>query len=272
LFLPSYFCGWATDSRIAISGLSGFSPTGFPAFPLFRFSAFPPMSPREQFDYAEKRTFWGRFGFGIGLCAAGAVVVVVFSQALSGHKGPNLHKAPELVMIRPLAAPPPPPPPPPQMVQRQQVTEQTMVNDQDITPDDQPKEAPASLGTSIQGNGPPDAFGLGRHDTGIFSGQGVGGGQGVGNRFGSYFSGVKEALSDALRQNPLTRDASFNIKVRIWADLTGRITRAKLVESTGDAAIDQAIKTVVLIGRQLPDTPSGMNMPIELHLTARRPN
>jgi stage V sporulation protein SpoVS len=44
------------------------------------------------------------------------------------------------------------------------------------------------------------------------------------------------------------------------------------VESTGDAAIDQAIKTVVLIGRQLPDTPSGMDMPIELHLTARRPN
>jgi TonB family protein len=79
-------------------------------------------------------------------------------------------------------------------------------------------------------------------------------------------------LAEVLRQNPLTRNASFNIKVRIWADLTGRITRAKLVESTGDAAIDRTIRTGVLIGRQLPDTPEGMKMPIELHLTARRVN
>jgi len=159
------------------------------------------------------------------------------------------------------------------MVQKQQVTEQTMVNDQEITPEEQaPEEPAASLGTGIVGNGPADAFGLGHRDTGIFSGQGGGGGQGTGNHFGSYFSQVKEALSDALHQNPLTRSASFNIKVRIWADITGRITRAKLVESTGDPAIDQTIKTAVLIGRQLPDTPDGMQMPIELHLTARRPN
>ena len=79
-------------------------------------------------------------------------------------------------------------------------------------------------------------------------------------------------MSEALRQNALTRTAIFNIKVRIWADLTGRITRAKLVESTGDPAVDQVIKTGVLIGRQLPDTPDGMRMPIELHFTARRAN
>ena len=60
-------------------------------------------------------------------------------------------------------------------------------------------EPAASLGTNIVGNGPADGFGLGRKDTGIFSGQGGGGGQGTGNRFGSYFSQVKEALSDALR-------------------------------------------------------------------------
>ena len=112
---------------------------------------------------------------------------------------------------------------------------------------------------------------MGRRDTGIF--QGIGGGvQGTGNRFGSYFSQVKDTLAEVLRQNPLTRSANFSVKVRIWADLTGRITRAKLVESTGDSAVDQAIKTRVLIGRQLPDTPEGIHMPIELHLTARRVN
>ena len=157
------------------------------------------------------------------------------------------------------------------MVQRQQVTEQTVVNDQDIRPEDQPQEDPApSLGTGLTGNGP-DAFGLGRKDTGIFQGN-SGGGQGTGSRFGSYFGGVKQALSEALRQNSQTRSASFNVKVRIWADLTGRISKAVLVESSGDPTVDQAIKTGVLIGRQLPDTPEGMRMPIELHFTARRPN
>lgn len=231
------------------------------------------MSPHEEFDYGEKRSLWDRFGFAISLCVIGVVVVVLFGQVLKGHKGPRQHKAPELVMIRPITLTPPPPPPPPQIVQRQQVTEQTMVNDQDVTPEEQaPEEPAASLGTGIVGNGPADAFGLGERDTGIFAGQGGAGGQGTGNRFGSYFSQVKEALSDALRQNPRTRNASFNVKVRIWADLTGRITRAKLVESTGDAAVNEALKSGVLIGRQLPDTPDGMNMPVELHLTARRPN
>jgi TonB family protein len=231
------------------------------------------MSPHEQFDYSEKRNFWGRFGFAICLCAGAVVVVVLFSQVLKGNKGPRIRKAPELVMIRPVNPTTPPPPPPPQMVQKQQVSEQTMVNDQEITPEEQaPEEPSASLGTNIQGNGPPDGFGLGRRDTGIFSGKGGGGGQGTGNRFGSYFSQVKETLAEVLRQNPLTRSANFNIKVRIWADLTGRITRAKLVESTGDTAIDRTIKAGVLIGRQLPDTPEGMSMPIELHITARRMN
>ena len=231
-----------------------------------------PMSPHEQFNYTEKRGFWGRFGFVIGLCAVGVVVVLLFSQVLARHGGTPRHKAAELVMIRPVTASTPPPPPPPQVVQRPQVTEQTVVNDQEIAPEEQaPAEPAAALGTNIVGNGP-DAFGLGRRDTGIFAGQGGAGGQGSGNKFGSYFSQVKEVLSDVLRQNPLTRSARFSIKVRIWADITGRVVKAKLMESTGDSAIDQAIRTGVLVGRQLPDTPEGMKMPIELHLAARRSN
>jgi TonB family protein len=231
------------------------------------------MSPREQFDYSEKRTFFGRFGFAIGVCVVAGVVAVLFSQVFASRGKPQRHKSSEMVMIRPVTSQTPPPPPPQQIVQKQQMTEQTVVNDQDIAPADQPPEDPAaSLGTNITGNGPADGFGLGRRDTGIFSGQGGGGGQGGTNPFGSYFGGIKQALIEALRQNPLTRSASFNIKVRIWADLTGRITKARLVESTGDPAVDQAIKSGVLVGRQLPDTPEGMRMPVELHLTACRPN
>ena len=231
------------------------------------------MSSYDQFDYREKPTFWGRFGFAIGIVGVGAVVVVLFSQMFTGHSGPAPRRAQEVVMIRPLSPLPPPPPPPPQeLTPRMQNQEQTLVNDQDVKPAEQPAAEPAaSLGTGIQGNGPGDGFGLGRRDTGLFAGGGAGG-SGTGNPYGSYFAQIRDQLGEALRQNALTRDGSFDVKVRIWADLTGRITRARLVQSTGEPAIDRAITDGVLLGRRLPDTPDGMRMPIELHFSARRPN
>ena len=82
-----------------------------------------------------------------------------------------------------------------------------------------------------------------------------------------------KSISDALGQNSHTRSASFNIKVRIWSDAGGRITRAKLAEHTGDPAVDQAIEHEVLDGFQLKEPPpDGMPMPIVMRLSARRPN
>jgi outer membrane biosynthesis protein TonB len=62
------------------------------------------------------------------------------------------------------------------------------------------------------------------------------------------------------------------VKIKIWSDLTGRITRVRLADSTGDVAVDEAIRTDALLGHQLPDIPEGMRMPIELRLNLRRPN
>ena len=79
-------------------------------------------------------------------------------------------------------------------------------------------------------------------------------------------------MTDALGRNPVTRNASFDVKVKIWSDLTGRIVRVRLADSTGDVAVDEAIRTDALLGSQLPDIPTGMRMPIELRLNLRRPN
>ena len=52
-----------------------------------------------------------------------------------------------------------------------------------------------------------------------------------------------------------------------------RVTRASLVSSTGDPAVDAAIKADVLTGLQLDaPPPEGMPLPIVMRLTARRPN
>jgi TonB family protein len=63
------------------------------------------------------------------------------------------------------------------------------------------------------------------------------------------------------------------IEVRVWPDATGRITRAKLDRSTGDAALDAAIRDEALSGLQLQQPPpEGMPTPIVLRVSARRPN
>ena len=92
-------------------------------------------------------------------------------------------------------------------------------------------------------------------------------------KWGWYASQVQARVSEALRGNARTRAASGRVEVRIWADTTGRITRAKLIGTTGDSAIDRAIEGEALTGLRLSEPPpDGMPMPIVMRVTARRPN
>ena len=176
-------------------------------------------------------------------------------------------------MIKPILPPPPAPPPPPptpQLQPKQEMMEQAPVDEQEAKPEPQAAPAPV-IGTNVQGNGGPDAFGLGGNKTGGFL-AGSGGKSG-GSRFGWYAAQVQQTLTEALHRNPLTRDADFVVKLRIWADATGRIERSKIAGSTGDPKIDQALTSEILSGRQLAEPPpSGMPMPIVLRFTDRRPN
>lgn len=139
-------------------------------------------------------------------------------------------------------------------------------------PKDEPP--PAALGTNIKGPGGSDAFGLGSagNGGGIGLGQGGGGGR-QGSKWGWYAGQVQSKVAEALRQNRLTRNASLRVEVRVWADMTGRITRAQLSGSTGDANLDRTLQNEVLAGLRLAEPPpEGMPMPIVLRLSARRPN
>jgi len=228
------------------------------------------MRDSDQFGYEEKRGFMGRFGFAFGILGVALVMVALFSQAFSGHHDAPLLRKQDVVMVKTVTPPPPPPPPPPQTVQKQEMMEQTPL-DNEVKPEEAPVDQAPVGGTNIQGNGPPDAFGLSGHGNGFL--QGGRGGNSGGSRFGWYASEVIASVGEALRQNPHTRDASFNVRVRIWSDVTGRITRAKLAESTGDKLVDNAISTEVLTGFQLKEPPpDGMPMPIVMRLVARRPN
>ncbi len=132
--------------------------------------------------------------------------------------------------------------------------------------DEPPKEA---LGTGIKGEGAGLA-GLGAAGNGGgFGGAKSGGG---GSKWGWYAGQVQARVADALRRDRRTMNARLEVRVRIWADSTGRISRAKLEGSSGDPKLDAALQSEVLAGLQLSEPPPpGMPMPIVMRLTARRP-
>jgi TonB family protein len=231
------------------------------------------MSQHHQSEYSEKRGFGARYGFVIGIVLVAGVAVLLFNKMLSGPKGPPPRKPQEMVMIKPPPPPPtpPPPPPPPQEALRQQMMEQAPVDEQEAKPEPQEAAAP-TIGTNIAGNGPADGFGL-TGNKGGFLGGGLNSGRANRSKFGWYANLVIRSFSEALSQNPRTRNASFNVQVRIWSDVGGRVTRAKLAESTGDPALDEALGNEILRGFQLKEPPpEDMPMPIVMRLTARRPN
>ncbi len=204
-----------------------------------------------------------------------AVLVIGALVAVFAFKDnkPAQSKPPERSVVRvqlpPL--PPPPPPPPPKIEQPKQEMIKEEKPEEKPPEDNKPADDPPPLGTGIKGDGPPDGFGLNGSGTGRIGGTGAGGSR---SKFGWYGGQVQRAVREALSAHRKTRNAKFSgIEVRIWPDAsTGRITRVSLSPSTGDAALDAAIREEVLGGLQLQQPPpEGMPAPIVMRINARRP-
>jgi protein TonB len=237
-------------------------------------------------DDDDEPTFLQRHRFAVGFIAFIAVlgaIVAIGIQILGNHGAPA--KVSQVTMIKLLPPPPTPPPTPPPQVQPQPTVQQMIDQKQMMEPETKPEKpdqkrdeppkahdkAPGPLGLNAKGEGAGDAFGLvGKPGGNGLFGDGGGGG---GSRWGWYAGEVQSRVEDALQKNSRTRSAALRLEVRIWPDTTGRITRAELVGSTGDAALDAAIKGEVLTGLQLQEPPpAGMPLPIVMRLTERRPN
>ena len=218
----------------------------------------------------------------VGKTIIGCVVLAAFGLTVKFAKGyfdqssrSRQNQNSILVDLPPPPSLPPPPPPPLHAPPPPMETEQKMIAQEPVSANEsKPAEAPASelptVGTSIQGNGPPDAFGVGQGKSYFGGGKAPPNTSGGGSQWGWYASQVRTTLSLALQKNTHTRTAEFRVVVRIWSDQTGRITRARLERSTGDATLDKAITDEVLVGHVLQEPPpDGMPMPIKLQLSAR---
>ena len=201
----------------------------------------------------------------------------VWALSRGGNSKPSKPKAPETITI---TLPPPPPPPPPPKVEppppkdepqpKEEMIEQEPVAEDEPPPEAAPEAPPGEdLSTGITGGNGPD-MGLSRGNGNGRIG-GTNGKHGSGSRFGWYAAKVQSSIADALRSNSVTRTANGRLDVRIWPDANGRITRVQLVESTGNAAVNQAIKNQVLTGLQLPQAPpADMPVPITIRINASK--
>jgi periplasmic protein TonB len=191
----------------------------------------------------------------------------------SGDNTPPPRQVRDLTVVKII---PPPPPPPPQQMPEQKMVEQPKMVEPEIKPIERPKdepvknakndEPPGPLSLDAKAVGPGDLFQLGGH----LGGSPFGGGGG--SRWGWYASIVQSQVESVLRGNEKTRNAVMQVQIRIWADSTGRVIRIQVTPSTGDAALDAAMRNDVLGGvvlRQPP--PKDMPMPMVLSVAERRP-
>jgi protein TonB len=212
---------------------------------------------------------------GCGLVVAIGIAVWFGQRRFDRTSRPRQEQNVILVNLPPPLPPPPSQLPPPPTESEQKMIAQEPVNEMESKPDKTSKDEPQAsespaLGTSIQGDGPADGFGLRGGNSFFGGGTGKTTARGSSSRWGWYANQVQSAISQALQSNNNTRIADFRIVVQIWSDRTGRIAHAHIAGSTGNAALDHAITNDVLGGLILQEPPpDGMPMPIVLRLTAR---
>ncbi len=212
--------------------------------------------------------------------AAIAVIAILMSGAVYLLVGqddmPPPKQVRELTIVN--IVPPPPPPPPPPKMPEQKMIEQPKMAEQEFK-EDKPLDKPKDEVKDAKDDAPPKTplapgakLDLAPGNTGWKQGGGGGGGGG-GSRWGWYASIVQSQIQSALRANPRTRNAVMQVRVRLWADSSGRVSRVELASSTGDSELDNIIRNDVLGSLVLREPPpKDMPMPMVARVTASRPS
>jgi TonB family protein len=146
--------------------------------------------------------------------------------------------------------PPPPPPPltPEEKIEEEKEiplpTENPQVKDDVQKPSETPSDAPATPSNQAAGLDRPADAGSDSFHLGAGKGGGLFG-RGGGNGDGGWGASVSAHITRALQLDPRTRSAQGAIRVQVDIDSSGRFNSARLLSSTGDPALDAAIRDVL---------------------------
>ena len=208
---------------------------------------------------------WRRF-VAPGIFLLVLVLIAAGIWRLSQNDAGMRKEAPKLDVVS-LTPPPPPPPPPPPKEQPPEPTPEKMV---DVpTPTPQPQAQPQQLTIAGPAQAGGDAFGLqagsGGGQVGSGGGSGPSGGDFGASAYARYLGGVlQEAVQSDKRVNRLV----FTAELALWVDAEGRVTRAAILRSSGNARTDQAlVLTLQSVGRLDEAPPATVKFP--QHVTVR---
>jgi protein TonB len=220
-------------------------------------------------DEAPRRIWMGKALAGVLALSfmGGAVYAVVKLASGGGTKKPGLQ---QIALIK--QPPPPPPKPPEKQPEPPKVKEEVKIDQPKPEPQpDQPKQAddkPASdkpLGVDADGSAGSDGFGLAANRNGrdlLTTGSGGGSGR--------YYTGLLQRnFFEALARNRKAPQAEFSVVVSILLGDDGRVQRVKIVNGSGDAAIDALIETTLAEMPALREVPPASMRQVQLRLNRR---
>lgn len=217
-------------------------------------------------EESKRKPAWARWG-GVVVGLVAAVLIALWLKDMLTPKGPvKKMKIQQITLVRP--PPPPPPPPPEEKPPEPEIKEEVKLDEPKPTPDEpqqaQEEPAPLNVGEGAEGG----------IDVGGSRGAPTLPGSGGGNPWAWYDALVNDAVNSAvqaaLAREPVLKNKNYKVIVKVWIDSGGKVTRAALVDSTGDARVDEVLKTALKEMRALRDSPpADMPQPMKIRVTSR---
>lgn len=176
-----------------------------------------------------------------------------------------------------LMPPPPPPPPPPPQEKPPEPTEVVKPVPTEVptpAPEKAPDAAPAAVSIDAASTGAGDAFGLQGGGPGGMGGVGsTGTGRGpAGGTFsdGFYKRNLSSALEDRVQDSDSVNRQVFSADFSVWVDNNGRVTRAEVIRSSGNAKRDEQLIAILTSVADLDAPPPSIRFPARITVRGRR--
>jgi protein TonB len=225
-----------------------------------------------EIDNASEEESAGRLRF-VAFAVGGLLLIGAAGFFLHSFLRSSVQEGPRVHQIALIKQPPPPPPPKPpeKPPDPPKVKEEVKIDQPKPEPKPEvakaPDEKPASdkpLGVDAAGAGAGDSFGLvGSKGGRDLLSTGNGGS-------GAYYSGLlQRQFFEALSRNRKVLQDQFRVVVKIWLADDGHVTKADIVNGSGDAAVDEQIRITLLDMPPLRDVPPSSMRPMELRLSNR---
>ncbi|MDP2265654.1 MAG: energy transducer TonB [Thiobacillus sp.] len=218
----------------------------------------------------DSKPAWVRWG-GVVLGLAAAILLALWLRdVLMSGKPSKPMKLQQITLVRPL---PPPPKPPEEKPPEPEVKEEVKLDEPQPTPEPQQADAPPpgpDLGVDAEGSGSGDGFGL----VGKKGAADLIGGGAKGNPWAWYDALVNDAVNSAVQtalgREKALKNKNYKVIVKVWVNASGQVTRAALMDSTGDAKVDEILKEALKDMRALRDSPpADMPQPMKIRVTSR---